>query len=809
MRLTLDQGAIDLDRRVVRRGSDEVGLTTTEARLLAHMARHPGRVFGRDELQVEVWGYRAGIESRTVFTTIGRVRQKIEEDPSKPTVLVSVPGGYRLLLPRAAADVRASLPAPPTPFVGRERELAALERMVAGGDRLVAVLGPGGIGKTRLAIELARRQASRFADGAAFVALEAVETADGLARALLAALCADPLAPGEDPARGLVDRLRGREQLVVCDNAEQITKAAELLAAVVAGAPRVTLIVTTRVRLALACEAAFVLDPMEAPSSGATLDRTDGGQLVLSQARRARPEWEPDAAERGELARLVGLTQGSPLAIELAAAWLRLLDPSEVVRELERGADLLRTDSSDVPARHTSVRSTMEASFRLLADESVRSLAELAVLRGSFTRDAASALAGAGLRELGQLVDASMIRRVGGGRFAFHPAVRAVALTRLDPGARATLEQRHARYFASLLRGSYLALERGAGLESGWLEQLSGDHLDLVAAFDRMIAARDAEALGDMAEAFYRYLDGRNRFVELADAWSRAKAVLADEPRATARDRALGLLIALEQGAGWAMGDDGTGRELLTPLGGECLVFGLIGSAIAALLKGRVDESVRFGAEAVQRAERIARPWPLGFALSVHASAAARAGELALARAHLERAVAISAARRGRGHCRPLVHLGEVFLQMRDLEPAAATLEDALTACREADDKSFAVLAQWRLGEARAALGVDPEPAFAESVEEACAHHVPPYWWRGAVIGLAELRGGDATRAGAALTALACLTRALPIVGAERDQVERARCRARERVGAAAAVGFEDAAGASDLERAALALIEA
>jgi predicted ATPase/DNA-binding winged helix-turn-helix (wHTH) protein len=807
MRFALEHGQLDLERRVMTTAGGEQRLTTTEARLLAHLAARPDRAFERDELQVEVWGYRKGLPSRTVFTTVGRIRQKIEPDPSKPRYLVSSEGGYRFVAPPEARREPATLPEPQTPFIGREREIDELCRAVASGSRLVSLLGPGGIGKTRLALEVARRLANRFPDGVAFVSLESVETAPALARAVLSTLSTREVGPSEEVITALVERLRDREMLVVCDNTEQIADAREVLSRLVGGCPRLALLVTSRARLSLAAESPYFVAPMTEPARGAELDATDAGTLALACARRARPGWEPNAAERERLAQMCALVQGSPLGIELATSWLRLLDPVEVVRELERGPELLEASRGERPDRHASLRATLEATFRLLAPETTTSLCALAVLRAPFTREAAAAVGGAGLRELGQLLDASMIRRASGGRFAFHPAVRAEALARLEPSERAEREALHARYFLERLFTSYRSLDDGATRERAWLQELGADHEDIVAAFAYSANAGDLDALQRSLEPLYRYLDGHNRFTELAEAWQRARRAARAAAPSEERSKVLGLLWALEQGTGWSVRELCEGLAALEVASDELAAMGLIGASISAQMSGRVDEALEKGELAVGRARRSGRSWLVGFALSVSASSTARAGRLTDAAAMLEEAVACSAARGGRGASRPLVHLGEVRSFMGELERARATLMRGLAACQEADDRPFALLAQSRLGEVISRSGEDPTSIWTETLEEACAQHIPAFWWRGALVGLAALKldRGDATLP--ATLALLCAKRASVVIGEEARPLEEALARARERLGEQTLAGLSQAAAELELETAALELI--
>jgi predicted ATPase len=739
-----------------------------------------------------------------VFTTVGRIRQKIEPEPSKPRYLLSCEGGYRFVAP-SQGRTDTTLPTPATPFLGRARELHQVLSLLRGGARMVSLLGPGGIGKTRLAIECARSLHPELGGAVYFLALQAIDAAPALVRAFIADLELRPLAPHEDDVAALIDRLRDRDALLVCDNVEQVTDAGSVFAPLLAACPRVRLLVTSRVRLALSVETAVPLAPMTGPGSGDELESTDAGLLVLDRARRARPDWDPTLDERQALSRICRLAEGSPLAIELATAWLRLLEPAEIVRELEAGPDLLRTDSRDVPARHTSIRATLASSFRLLAPESERALSALAVARSPFSRATALALAGAGLRELGQLVDASMIRRVDGGRFAFHPAVRDEALARLSDEQRRACERRHAEHFLSQLVSSYL--EQGAEPEHAWLARTDPERADLIAAFDTAVAHQDAATIARVAEAFYRFMDGRNAFAELSGAWCRAKRALSSLAPSEDRDRALGRLLALEQGAGFWSQDDTDFLALLRPLGDEDEMIGAIGAAIRAQVAGQFALGKELGERAIELAKRVGRDWPLGFALSVAASSCARLGELDAAAGMLEQAVGMAARRRGRSHCRPLVHLGEVRLFMGQSERAIEVLSAAVAACRDADDRAFALLGLSTLGLARGRAGLDPTPQFIEAIEEGCAHHIPPFWWSSSLVGLCERRVGARDTAEAALVVLTLLTSSHAIPPKMLEQVLGLLERAREALGRDVALGVEHRANRLDLEVAALALL--
>jgi hypothetical protein len=643
--LALEHGTLDLDRRVFLGPSGEARLSTIESRLLAHLSAHPGKTFTREALQVEVWGYRAGIPSRTVFTTVGRIRQKIEADPSRPRHLLSTDGGYCFVAPEARAP-RSALPHPVTPFVGRERELSQLLALLERGARLVSVLGPGGIGKTRVAIECARRFGAALGGGAAFLALEPIEHASALVRAVIEALALRPLSPREEPVAGLVERLRDREQLLLCDNVEQIEGAAALFAALAAGCPALRILATSRARLSLRAETALSLAPLGDPGSGAELERTDAGLLVLDRARRARPGWEPCAAERDALAELCALAEGSPLAIELATAWLRLLDPAEVVRELRAGVDLLRTSDADVPPRHTSVRAMLASSFRLLAPESERALGGLATMRAPFSRDDRARRGprrSARARPAGRRVDDSAGRRR---QVRVSPRGARRGPHRLTATERAGFDRAHAACFLDRLTESYLERRRTRARVAATRGARPPRH---AGGLRRRVAAPRARPAQRGRRAALPLLGRPQPLRRAGSSWGLAKRELRTLEPSPERDRALGRLLALEQGAGWLRDEGHDFVAMLEPLGGEDLVVGLIGASIRAQIAGQFALAAAHGQRALELVAEGSRGWLIGFALSVTASADGARGAARARREHAREGRRTGRTARGQG----------------------------------------------------------------------------------------------------------------------------------------------------------------
>ena len=816
-RIALSDGYADLERALVVRGGQTIRLSTTEARLLEHLAQHPDRAWSRDELQIEVWGYRPGISSRTVFTTVGRLRGKLEPDPKEPVHIVTETGeGYRFA--PAAGDVtpaRATptLPTPATPFVGRALELSRCAEALDGGCQILTLLGPGGVGKTRIALKAAGAAADQFADGAAFVALDAVPGVDGLPAAI-AAGCDLGLTSGDfgGPAgRGpqpVIDALSTREMLVVLDNFEHLAEGgAELVDTLAAACPRLTLLVTSRVRLALRRETAIEIEAMTLPASAEQLESTDGGQLLLDSARRARPGWVPSDLERATLQRICHLVGGSPLALELASAWLRLLEPEEIAQELATSLDILQTRMRDVPERHRSVRGTLEASWRLLAPEAARALSALSVFRGPFDRKSAKHVAGTNLLVLGQLVDSSMVGRRGG-RFALHPLVRQLAEEKLRDVDGSVARRRHGELFLGRLEDAFLRFDRSdiMTLEFRQLVDESAD--EVIAAYHWALETDRDELLYRCIEPLRRALDTGNHYGALAALLDATRVRLEARPPSPARDRALGLALAFLPGIG--LGDATCASraiELLEPFGGDALCWALIHAGIGGLLVGRAAESVPVVERAVALAREGGRAWPLGFSLSVLGVLRTVQGDHEAARQHLEEAVEVGGHNLMLLRARPTVHLGELELKVGDLPAARAHLEAGLSLCREGRDHAFAVLALCRLAETCAREGGDPRELLREAVEEALAHRITGAWFGIAAVQWARLLLDDRDHAALGIALLSCVAQRPNTMFESRtlaaDGLERAR---RELPADLVAAASAEGAG-SDLEQLAARLL--
>jgi predicted ATPase/class 3 adenylate cyclase len=378
-----------------------------------------------------------------------------------------------------------NLPSPRTSFVGRAEELAEIERRLDDPDcRLLTLVGPGGIGKTRLALEAAARRLDQYAHGVHFVSLAPVAAPDFLAPAVADALhfpidAAHSQFSAQDQ---LVDYLSQRSTLLVLDNFEHLVEGAGLITAVIERAPDVEILTTSRERLNVQSEWVLDVQGLDVSSNGNGGSSDGAVRLFVDRARQIDPGFEPRGGEQEHITRICRLVGGMPLGIELAAAWVSMFPCAEIADEIETTIGFLETSMRDVPERHRSLRAAFDHSWRLLTEEQRRSFSQLAVFRGPFTREAAASVAGAALGLLSELVSKSLVRRLELGRYELHELLRQYAAEQLaeEPAEAANARERHARFYFGRLTDRREALY---GARMGDVrDELRGDVPNLRAA---------------------------------------------------------------------------------------------------------------------------------------------------------------------------------------------------------------------------------------------------------------------------------------------------------------------------------------
>lgn len=360
----------------------------------------------------------------------------------------------------AGERIPHSLPAQPTPFYGRQRELAQLDELLADpGVRLVTISGVGGAGKTRLAYATAERQLERqpslFADGVCAASLSSLDQPEQLLSTMAAALdfpLQDPAQDGRTELAQLTDYLRERKVLLVLDNFEHLLGGVGVIGELLQGTVSLRLLVTSRERLNLREERVFPLGGFARDGGRDAVDAEDDPfvRLFLHSARRVRPDFELAAEDVERLAQLRELTGGLPLAVELAASWAEVLPLAELAAEIGRDIDFLRTDLRDVPRRQRSMRAVFEASWRRLDPALQVAFSRLSLFRGGFTRRAAQEVAGSSLRDLASLSAKSFVKyEAGPDRYQIHELLRQFGLERLQgqPEVEQETRRRHAAYY--------------------------------------------------------------------------------------------------------------------------------------------------------------------------------------------------------------------------------------------------------------------------------------------------------------------------------------------------------------------------
>ncbi len=425
--------------------------------------------------------------------------------------------------PPQAALGRA-LPQPLTLFVGREQELVLLlQRIAEPGNRLLSIIGPGGVGKSRLSLQLAAQAQPNFADGAAFVPLAQIAAIESLPAAVAEALGLEFAASQRSAFEQLTAMLRDRQLLLVLDNFEHLTAGAGLLVELLERAPHVTLVVTSRERLSLQAEDLFELHGLPVPAEGATirLDEYAAVRMFVDRARRVNKSFAAGAAQLPEIVRICRLLEGFPLAIELAASWASEFDGTEILHELAGAPGRLETALRNVAPHHRSLRAVFTTSWRLLSDPERLALRQLALFRGGFTVEAAREVAGCPTAVLRSLRDKSLLRQAGPQRYDMHMLVQQFAAealaedAQLEAAARARLD----RFFLALLTARAAQLDTNEArvaadqIQPDW-ENVSmawqhaaelGEHLLLLEALDGLVHFCDLRGLYQEAQTLLEY----------------------------------------------------------------------------------------------------------------------------------------------------------------------------------------------------------------------------------------------------------------------------------------------------------------
>ena len=458
-------------------------------------------------------------------------------------------------------EAPVNLPTMPTTLVGRERELDEVASLVGRPDaRLVSLLGPGGTGKTRLAVRLAERLAPSYLDGVFFVALAPVEETTLVASTIARSLRLEP--PGaQSPIDAITTHMRDRHALLVLDNFEHVVQAAPVVAELLTSCPRLDAVVTSRTALRISGEHEYQVPPLSLPDP-ATSDiesvcNSEAVNLFVERARAIDPTFRIDEHNASTVVGICRRLDGLPLAIELAAARMRLLAPDALLGRLDRHLKLLTGGPRDAPARQQTLRGAIEWSYEMLLPSEQAGFRRLSPFAGGWTLESAEAVVDPSgeldadtLEILASLLDKSLVRRddnpSGDTRLSMLRTIRDYALEKLaeDPDS-TEVHRRHALYFAEMAltaQGHLLGAE-----QAEWLEKLEAEHDNLRAALDYAHAHPADDHLGlRLAGSLGRFWYTR-AYVE--EGSRRLETALEADPRAPDELRAkalqdLGVLLA-------------------------------------------------------------------------------------------------------------------------------------------------------------------------------------------------------------------------------------------------------------------------
>ncbi len=603
-----------------------------------------------------------------------------------------------------------------TPFIGRQQELQQIEELFLDPEcRLLTLLGLGGIGKSRLSLHAGERLAARagFVDDIYFFSLTAVQTAESLLTTLLNGLGIVAAARSQ-PQESLFNFLRGRRCLLILDNFEQLVGSASLLAEMLATAPGLRLLITSQLPLELQVERRLVVSGLDYPQvdeAAADLLTYSSVRLFVEAARQVEPAFRLEAGNEGNetaVRQICQLAQGVPLALELAAAWVRVMDCSAIVTEIGRSLDFLSLSPQDKPGRHQSMTAIFAYSWQLLAPAERTVLGQLAVFRGPFSLEAAMDVAEATPLALARLFDRSLVQRPRDGRYQLHELLRQF-VSRETAGQYVVAAQRHSDYYLRLVAAQERAFY---GPQPRQAVAAVQPHLSNIRQAWQWAIEQEDEA------AIERSLEGMGRFFQTADLLQEGEAMFVQ-----AINR-FGNLASLFIWRAVFLEKQGQLREAIeqariaeTQSGQDEGVLAAVYSLLGKLLphEGQFEEAKACLQRAVEYYQATGELEPLAQSLRRMSIVCWRAGDYDQALHYFQQAIPWHRALGHKGGLAQLYSsLGGVYWERGDVAQALASIEQARELYEAVEDKMGLANVSGNLSILYAHLG-QYEPALAAS----------------------------------------------------------------------------------------------
>ena len=425
-----------------------------------------------------------------------------------------------------------NLPLQVNPFVGRKQELIEIRDLLTQPEvRLLTILAPGGMGKTRLALESASQQISNFADGVFFIPLQSLSHVDHIVLAIVDALDLTLQQVDRDLRLQLLDRLHQKKMLLVIDNWEHLLQGSDLVAEILQTAPDIRIIATSREKLSLSIEHVYPLSGMEFPTWETPEDALeyDAVQLLVQSARRVKTDWVVTETNLDYVARICRLTAGMPLGILLATSWLDMLSLKEIASEIQKNVDFLEANMRDLPERQRSIRAVFEYTWDRLNHDERQLFMKLSVFRGGFTRTAVQTIAEASLRDLYRLVEKALITRGEMDRFSTHELLRQYGAELLHQSDNADdVRHAHSRYFLKLLTDLEADIKGKHQQEA--LNEIEHDFENIRMAWNQAVEQQDFDLISGSVESLMWYGEMHSRFLEVQALVEQALHHLPDRP---------------------------------------------------------------------------------------------------------------------------------------------------------------------------------------------------------------------------------------------------------------------------------------